>query len=332
MKSKWFYLLPVAIIGVGGCVKPDPQFDNLNARLEEINTTLTVINEKASSPKAIGDMPVKKTELESNSKLSKIKPLPEQPTPEDVTEYLKAILEAVKGQKTFKHDDEAAQMIRAIGYGHLKQIAPFWSKAEPYFNMTMESLISLQDKSEILELLPEYPHLYMAVTRYGFNDDLDEVRPAVFKALKKDTALPWVLTQAILQYVRDEDDIRYLSECFIENPAAMGLLGQLAYWPGVDTHKLASQAWENQFNLPKKRRLRQAESLIPWGCLDAFEYTLRRYAEDEKLQKRKRDFHKFISPDPGKMSYPELLEFLLKHKDQITYDAKTRKYILSKGE
>ncbi len=332
MKSKWFYLLPAAVLGVGGCVKPDPRMDKLNAGLEEINNTLIAVNERISSPKAIDGIKLTPVKPDADDKLRKIKPLPKKPTSEEITEYLKATTEALKGRALYGFEDLGVQMICQIGYGHLKQLAPYWSKAPSYFDSNLASLVRPQDLPEILELFPQYPFLYKAAARYLLPAKYEIMKSAVFKALKNDNALPWDLSRSILMYIKDDNDAQYVSECFVENPSAVFLGEQLAFWPGIDIAKLSEQAWNKRAGLPEDKRLQQANALMYRGSIGAFEYTLRRYAEDEKLQKRKRNFNSLISPDPGQMSYPELLEFFLKHRDQIKYDARKQQYVLSKGE
>lgn len=311
-----------------GCVQePDPNMERLISGLGAVNRQLSLANREmnpfagtAWTAQGIGCGAVEDA-------LLRIKPLPENPGCDEVNTYLKEIAEAVrKGREAESISGRVPAMVRKVGFGHLKELAPYWDTLS--IGLVADGVFRKEDAEEALRLLPDYPALYGAVARCEGIDSL-LLKEAVFKALRENQRDLGALSVPLLHYVKTPEDIQFMEECFVQNPKAYFVLDKIRWFPQVDAPALGRKAWAEYRNEMMEDRLRLSEILLEFGNMEALEFMMD-YGPGGRGARYVAGF--FYDPETAAaVSWDKLGEYYRQNRENLQFDGKQRKYIIRNG-
>lgn len=314
-----------------GCVRePDPGMEQVISRLEQINSRLEDMKRRTNpfEDSACAEI----TGLQWGDgidypALDRIGPLPPAPGSAEITRYLQAITEATRNRRSVTPSDRAVEMVRKIGFGHLKELAPYWDN--PSVFMAASGLFRGEDVKEALELLPEYPALYRTVSRYE-EPGSPRLKAAVFRAFRENRRDLSALSGVMLAYIKTPEDLRFFADCYLDNPAAYFVLEKIKYFPGVDEKALAAEAWELRGCDSLPSRLRLAETQLQLGNRDALALVVSRGCDS--AEKRLKVAECFWEPETARnAAWEAVAGYFWENKDRLVFDPEKKRYIIRNG-
>lgn len=237
----------------GGCTAPTPeQYDRIARQLEDINKNLAAMTESyntcnrllaAEAQEALSEARAANFRKENLYKLRRIRRLPENPTPEQVRNYVEQIL-AASGDGPCAKDAPQVKMLRAIGPGHLDVLLPYLKdgKQVEALEYVLPELVSPKDRELVLENLKEVPALVVAAIRQGWGND---ARETIFGILENgkydDDLIPYFKT--LTQNAADRERIVNL---YINRGSAGALYPVIRDFPDLDIVNVNNRAWARQ--------------------------------------------------------------------------------------
>ncbi len=238
---------------VGGCTAPTPeQYDRLARQLEDINKNLAAMTESYDTYNRLLAAEEQEARIRARAadvrkenlyKLRRIRKLSENPTEEQVRNYLEQIL-AASGEEPCDKEAPQVKMLRAIGPGHLDALLPYLKAGKPVaaLELILPELVSPKDKQLVLENLKEVPVLAVAAIRQGWGND---ARETIFGILEDgkygEDLIPYLKT--LTQNAADRERIVNL---YINRESTGALYPVIRDFPDLDIVNVNNRAWARQ--------------------------------------------------------------------------------------
>ena len=314
-----------------------PELKKINARLNRMEKQQ---NQVQTSSKTYVQGPV----WPDRDKLSKIRPLPANPTDQQIIDYIRQIRQASIGQTAFSSNDPQIEMYEQIGPGHLHLLLPYLDRnghqAGFHLRYALPKLVGEADKELVRRSMKLYPFLLRNVVRNGW---IKEMRKDILALLAqpKEANIPlFELRKSLGDLVQSPDDLKIVTDAYIYNVNGFVVLEGLKKLPGVDIRKLVNQAWAEAQKKPdtyENAMSSRAKDVIQNGGpnIEAFKYLLKllMFSTDPGQQRyRAQTIIPFLSTlcdfpiyDPAR-----LREWYDKNADRIVYDPATGKYVVKK--
>ncbi len=325
------------------------QLEQSNKQLEQSNKQLEDVNKKlVQLETAVKAMPGRglvgasagfQMQRADPAELAKIK-LPQNPTEEQVTEYIQKIQSASLNQNSFSSSDPQVAMFAKIGPGHLKTVMPFLSengRGVFHLRYALPKLVGKSDKEFVLKNLAQYPQLMTSVLDNGW---YPEGRKAVLEAMENTRSFH-EFERVIAQMIANSEDQKALVKIFEKNPSSGALGSRIETFPDVDFGKLAETVWKkNRFNQNTWEILPFAVFAVKNGNKDAFPFLF-----SQMLVQGTRGDGQIYVPGYQGISLPYFINDLLdrdtdmketcawynKNAERLVFDKKKMKYVLSEG-
>ncbi len=200
-------------------------------------------------------------------KLSKIK-LPDDPTKDQVREYVGKIAQASRNQNSFSSDDPQVRMLTAVGPDHLDVLLE--SSGRP-FGLDMHAIEAVrrparpQHKELVLEHLP-WNHELAKVVERGWVEDARETLVNVLR--KRPEYLPeeWIEAAALLVDPATYDDLKWY---LIHGGMPERTYEIIRHLPGIDLTETIEKAWEVNRHADEYRKQRAARVVARFGNVEA---------------------------------------------------------------
>ena len=284
-------------------------------------------------------------------KLSKIHPLPANPTDRQITDYIRQIRQASVGQTVFSFNDPQVRMYEQIGPGHLHLLLPYFTgnggMQQPssfHLRVALPKLVGEADKELVRRSLKQYPILILGVVRNGW---IKEMKQEIIAMLKMpDVSRLFELRKCIRELGQSPDVLKVLTDIYINDPNGYFFWAGLKQIPGVDIRDLVARAWKKALEDPPhaSAMISRAQQVIQDGGpnVEAVKYLLKVLMTDppEKLNFQMRPNVSFLSSrcdfpiyDPARSREYDpvrLREWYEKNADRIIYDPATGKYVVKK--
>lgn len=241
------------------------QLEQSNKQLEKANEKIAALETKIGNSQWGGAF---RTLRVDPGVFAKIK-LPENPTREQVSEYLQKIHAASANQNSFSSEDPQVDMYAKIGPGYLDVVLPFMNSLQnPYhLKYALPRLVGKSDKEFVLKNLTQHPQLVQSVLVYGWFPDAKKQIVEVMKSTRQFNEFRNVISLM----VSTPEDRATLIEIFRANPRAGSMGDLIESFPGVDLEKLARDIWEkNRFNQNTWEMLFYAVFAAKNGVKEAF--------------------------------------------------------------
>jgi hypothetical protein len=324
--------------------KQTKQNAEIRPELKKLNAKLDALDKRIKQRRAVSQNYVPGPVPANLNKLFKIRPLPANPTDQQIIEYVRQIREATIGQTSFTSNDPQIALYERIGPGHLRLLLPYLendgSHSPFYLHIVLPKLAGEADKGVVRQSLKQYPVLIRCVVRNGW---LKEMKKEILSLLKQPTArnVPvGEIRNCIPDLVQSPDDLKTLTDVYIHHPTGYVLLNGLKMLPGVDIRNLVNQAWaEAQKNpLPEHSMIPRAIDAVRDGepNVEAVKYLLMLLmTSDNPITHQSRT--KWIVPLlSSRCDFPlydppaRLREWYGKNADRIVFDSTKRKYVVKK--
>ncbi len=257
-------LIMAAILAVAGCrqTTDKEQYDRVAEELGKVNANLAALNESAARQakamettgrREVVSRPVVETirrrevVVPPTADLSGIKALPQNPTEEQITEYLTVIRMSLLGNRGVSVEDVRVDLYRKIGPGHLKTVLPFIDKPGDYANRdfmlrtALPDLIGEADKPVLKENIEFYPQLAVVAIRKGWGEEFKE---QIFACL--DRGHDNLLQYEIYAIVSTPEDRRKIVETYQTGKNVSRLYGMICLFPEINLKEINDLAWTKQ--------------------------------------------------------------------------------------
>ncbi len=315
-----------------GCKSADAENERQTLQmLKEINQKLDAIdarlkkNEERKPVNIISRMN-NNTNLVALEKIT----LPENPTREQVSEYIQKIVNASREQRSFSSNDLQVAMLSLIGHKNLDLLLKYYSSTF-YIQYAVQNMATKDDKEIILKALKENRDLIRVVLRMGWEKD---VKDLIIQELKNNrNVLPpeWIDAAVMFKDPKIYPDlIEYLingGNCSITYKAIKKL-------PGIELEDAVAKMWDKKRLLDSYwERDNAAMIAAEWGHLDALGYLINWLKQPQPDQHMCGEIRNTIWQVTEQSGSPEELDKWFKENgDKLTFDKKTGKYAVKKTE
>ncbi len=269
-------------------------------------------------------------------KLSKIK-YPSNPTKENVKKYVREILFATKGQKSYSSRDMQVRMFEKVGNANLDVLISalkdrFGARFVPTLHLeyAIKNLAKASDKELIIKSLPNSTSLVDIVVRYGWEKD---VRKILIDKLYTADYLPISWISAVASF-KDPKTYGMLKEYFITHSNRMRTYEAIKDLPGIKLDDAVDEA----FSYVKGQNMKQQHNqwqmynicriAVGYGKKEALEFLLESYGKPQFSYYRLKCM-KVIQDHVGfEGSINDKREWFKKNKKDIVFDKKDKKFKL----
>ena len=318
--------------------KQNSELKRINTKLERLEKQMKLVQISRAAPPVFGPTPAIRNQL------SKIRPLPANPTDQQIIDYIRQIREASFGQTRFSSNDPQIALYERIGPGHLHLLLPYLDRnghqAGFHLRYALPKLVGEADKELVRRSMKQYPFLLRNVVRNGW---IKEMRKDILALLAqpKEANIPlFELRKSLGDLVESPDDLKTVTDAYIYNVNGFVLLEGLKKLPGVDIRKLVNQAWAEAQKKPdtyENAMSSRAKDVIQNGGpnIEAFKYLLKllMFPDNPGQQRyRAQTIIPFLSTLCDFPIYDPvcLREWYDKNADRIAYDPATGKYVVKK--
>ena len=345
MPRKIFSLLFLGLFLLPGCRSGNETIEKQNAEIlaemKKLNHRLDQMDRQLKQIRADRQSAGFQRVPPDRDKLSKIQKLPENPTDQQIVEYIRQIREASIGQNTFSSNDPQIALYERIGPGHLRLLLPYLRNdgyhSPFYLHIVLPKLVGEADKELVRRSLKQYPILIRCVVRHGW---LKEMKKEILSLLKQPAAtnLPvGEIRNCIPDLVQSPDELKIVTDVYIHNLNGSVLLNGLKKLPGADIRKLVNQAWTETQKNPSHEHamITRAKDAIRDGSpnIEAVRYllVLLMTSDNPVIQNfRTQQIAPFLTTRCDFPIYdpPRLREWYGKNADRIIFDPVKNKYTL----
>lgn len=273
------------LLGGGCAAPPEPeQYDRITRQLENINRNLAAMTDAysdynrllaASERNAFENRSSVAERKENLHMLRRIRKLPENPTDEQIRNYVEQIIRA-SGGASCPSEAPQVKMLKAVGPGRLRVLLPFLKDGSGVLllEQVLPELVVPADKELVLEYLREFPVFAVTAIRQGW---INDAKKDIFEILEdpedgkyRSSLIPYVKTLA--QTPADREKIVNL---YIGRTNCSGLYPVIREFPDIDIVSINNQAWTRQKEGPEAAQyaMRAAET----GNVEALGYLINGY-------------------------------------------------------
>jgi hypothetical protein len=258
--------------------------------------------------------------------------LPENPTKDQVKEYISRIAAASRNQNTCSPQDPQVNMLTRVGAENLDLLIEAaggeWV-ASYYVIPAIVRLAREEDKKMILEALPYTHDLVKVVLNRGWEED---ARETLLPQLRVAGYLPTEWVQAVAN-LRDPRTYDNLKNYLINGNNKYWTYGAIKDLPGIDLTEAVAEAWR----YAKRERGYEAAYMAPvaleYGHKDALELIVNSLGKSDHDASYVREAEQLIVEytDAGG-SNEEIRKWFAANKDKLVFDPVTKKFRVQEGK
>lgn len=257
--------------------------------------------------------------------------LSDDPSPEEVKQYILDIVSASQGQNTFSDRDPQVALLTRVGRDHLPLLieALSYSRSMNDYHVR-KAIVNLADegnKSLIFEALPIHQDLVTAVIQHGWEGDAKDILLTELKSTGQYLPTEWITAVARLN---DPESYPLLRDYFINGQNRSWTYRAIEHLPIKDMAGAVEEAWKRSKYSHDSNRNYMAVIAVRYGHLDALEALV--------------DMLTFGTPDgywssrearPAVLRYTdfrgsnsELEHWFNTHREQLRFDPKISKFVI----
>ncbi|MBQ6597686.1 MAG: hypothetical protein IJH79_09060 [Lentisphaeria bacterium] len=345
MLRKTYYLLVLLpVLMLSACRSDNETIEKQNAEilaeLKKLNTRMDRMEKRLNSGGQRGYRTIVNRTAPGidMGKILKIKPLPKNPTDQQIIDYVRQIREATGRQTVFSDTDPQIALYEQIGPGHLKLLLRFLTRDRYSFHISraLPKLVGKRDRELVRQNLNRYPALLECAAQKGW---LKDMRTDILQLLRTQPhSSLYAIRDHLQDLVQSPEDLKIITDVFIHQSQAFYLLDGLKRIPGVDLRKAVNQAWKvaKKLSKPGYPVVVRAQHAVQYGQnVDAFKFLLKRVMSSDPNPKTFPGFwdQQTLQILAAKCDFPvyrpaDLREWYEKNADRIIYDPDEGKFVL----
>ena len=337
---KYGVMLAAGSLLLAGCAsrepEPSPELKLLSEEVAALRESLEKIDGKLDRVlKAQRTFPQREGERRFDpEKIRKIKPLPENPSDEQIRAYVDEIAEASRGQRIFGSTDPQVGLLRAIGPGHLEVLIPYMGQEIAfYLRSALPSLVQESDKELVLKNLIAGRDLLLEVV--ARRQWAGEARPRIIEMLKNGQGNQFwgSMDQIISQIARTPEEREELADIFITYPNTSPMIPGISCFPEIDQAEVSRKAWESHRFDENYSRRRYAMYAAQHGCREALEELLTLLIGHPELMRNDSAGKQQLSELLGRPYDPAAMRnYVTANKEKLAFDREKMKYVLKEKQ
>ena len=266
-------------------------------------------------------------------KLNKIR-LPDNPTKEQVREYVRNIDEATRGQHFFSTDDPQVRMLAAVGSDNVDVLLESLDGAFGFDNFyTMEvlrQLVGPEHKGLILRHLPWKQGLVTLVLGQGWVDDARETLLKGLRTRPRHLLGEWI--QAVAQF-KDPKTYEDLKWYLIHGHDPESTYEVIKDLPGLDLKETVENAWDVKKLSGEYEAYQMAKVAVRFGNVEALAEIVRMAAERARDDWEAAEARRLVWRLTGYAgSGKELMEWFQTNKDKLVFNPETGTFSVKAAE
>ncbi len=249
--------------------------------------------------------------------------LPENPTREDITNYVKEILVDAECQRRCSSEDPQVDMLAAVGPEHVDVL--LMDGYQYYAYLAVKRLAGPVHKELIIAKLPGYHQLIDVVVGQGWTDEVGDTLVAELKKNPENLPTAWIKAVAEM---KDPETYDYLKRYLIRGNARSATYEAIKDLPGIDLQNAVDQAWRRvRYDAHDYQKRNMVSVAIQYGHLDALHVAAEMMGEKDQDRYRVRVIQRVL-PDllPEGVSVEDFPAWYRGNRDYIRFDETTRRY------
>lgn len=267
--------------------------------------------------------------------LQKIK-LPENPTDEQVREYIDSILTASEGQRIWSGRDLQVSMLVKLGRKRLKLIIDALEPGDYHLTEVIKRLATKADKQLIIDELHRHRGLAEIIVREGWEKDVKGTLVQVLATRPCYLPTEWIEAVAGLKDPKTYDDLKVY---FVEGANPHHTYEALLNIPDFDLARAVAEAWDFIRDYPSRpnsimdyeRKNFFATIAVGYGHLDALEFLVRQQLEPQKDSWTYKSIrHAILRHSDLSGTKAEIADAFEKHKHSLVFDSEKNKFVIVK--
>ncbi len=268
--------------------------------------------------------------------LQKIK-LPENPTEDQVRDYIDSIIMASKGQRIWSGRDPQVRMLVKLGRKRLKLLIDALGSGRSYHLIkAIEQLATEADKQLIIDELRRHHGLVEIVLREGWEKDAKDTLVRVLATRPRSLPTEWIKAVGRLKDPKTYDDLKAY---FLEGLNPHYTYKALVDLPNFDLAGAVAEIWDFIKDYPTEpsdlmdygRKNSVAIIAVGYGHLDALEFLVKQQLEpQEDSWTYKSIRHAILRHSDFSGSKAEIADSFEKHKHSLVFDSKKKKFVIVK--
>lgn len=255
--------------------------------------------------------------------------LPDNPSPEQVTQYISDIVVASRGQNSFSSEDPQIAMLVKIGRENISllianiDVSSSWSRSY-YLVEVVERFADESNKTLIFDALPTKKELVKVVVKKGWEL---EARDILVQGLKDGGYLSteWINAVATLH---DEESYPLLRNYFINGNNRPWTYKAIQNLPIKDLSGAVAQAWEKCLYAHSSERNSMAVIAAEYGHLDALAVVI-----DSLMLEKSNEYWLSQEARPALLrcmdffgTDAEMFEWFNLNKKRLRFNSETKKF------
>jgi len=253
--------------------------------------------------------------------------LPENPTKDQVKEYISKIAAASRNQNTFSSDDQQVNMLIGVGPENLDlliQAARRQGPASYYIVPAIVRLAREEDKKRILEALPYTHDLVEVVLNRGWEEDAREILLAELRGGPQYLPPQWIQALANL---RDPNTYQDLKNFLINGGNRYSTYEAIKDLPGIDLTQAVAGAWKAAKGEGRWEAPYMAPAALEYGQKDALEFVINSLGRSDRDAGYVQEARQLIMQyTDARGSNEEIRKWFAANKDKLVFDPAARKY------
>jgi len=258
--------------------------------------------------------------------LSEIK-FPEEPTKENLYNYVLEVIRTSKDQNCFKPDDLQIEMIMKIGNENLDVLAEGIVSGgigdNYHVSQAFAKLATEKDKELVIKSLSSCPELIEHVIKYGWERDVRDILPWALNE-QKHPQEEWL---KIIAGYKDPETYEAIKRYFVYWSGSIKFYDIIKDLPGIELKKEVAEVWKNS----KEREINMFSVgliALAFGHKDALEYVLNYIKNPEQKYYLERGINTVYKHVDFDGNIDKIDEWFRQNELNIIYDKKDKKFKL----
>lgn len=316
-----------ALILAGGCATTsnnDEQYRLLTQQMQQLNKNLETLTKQLEkynrqATQKPGNSIIRN--LGDIKTLATIK-LPQNPTDEQIIEYVQKISNATRGQNVFAPNDIQVTLLKKIGPGHLALLDPFLSESSHHLHYALPSLVGKADKKAALKHLPQVPDLIKPIVQHGW---IEEAKEGFFMALQH-RYNTWTACQYAKYFTKTPKDRSRLIELYETGKDTSRLYSLISTFKDIDLKKITDNAWKNHRYAQDWIKANYAKYAAMVGNLDALYDWLSILARNSYMSNNTDNNITLVMLTGQTDDIRQILSWFNKNKSKLYFDEKEKTF------
>ena len=258
--------------------------------------------------------------------------LPDNPTGEQVKDYIAAIMVASRKQTSFGDNDPQVAMLKKVGSENLDALLEYESRLgqggqKMYITDAVLHLARPEDKALVLRALPNDHELAELVVKYGWQADARDTLISGLDQEKQYLPQDWIKAVASFQ---DPSTYPALTAYLVNGNAKQDTFDAIKQLPGIDLSDAVDQIWKKARYSNTYGKLQVCAIAAECGHMDALETAVEILKKEENEYELKQAAKVITKFTPATGDYAALIAWFEANKAKLIFDPQSKTFIPAK--